>query len=113
MAGTGIIFYGVCFTTVSFAPGSIGANTSSEVAVTMPGILASDVVIAFIKPTLTAGIDVGSGRVSAANTVRVLFQNSTASPIVVPTETYTVVVMRPEKTLGGPDALSGGSVIFQ
>lgn len=110
---TGIIFYGMCFTQVSITPGAISANTSSDVTVTMPGLLATDVVIAVLKPTLTAGVDTGNARATAANTMKITFQNSTASPVTPATETYTVVVARPEKALGGPDALSGGSVIFQ
>lgn len=108
----GIKFYGTCFTQAIVNPGAIGANTSVAVTVPMQGILTTDVIIAVIKPTLTAGIDVGSAFVSATNVAKITLQNSTASPITPPSETYTLVVMRPEKALGGPDALSGGSVIF-
>lgn len=113
MSGGGIgSFDKFCSTQVSVTPGQIGSSTSSEVVITMPGILTTDIVLAFIKPTLTAGIDVGNPRISAANTIRVNFQNSSASPVTPPTEIYTVYIVRPEKALGGPDALSGGSVIF-
>lgn len=113
MSVSGIPFYNFCSTTVSVTPGPISANTSTEVQVTMPGITTSDLVIAFIKPTLTAGLDVGNGRVSAANTVRVLFQNGTSATITPATETYSVLVYRPEIPLGNVDALSGGNVIFK
>lgn len=113
MSGGGIgSFDRFCSGTVSVTPGGILANTSSEVIITMPGLLTTDVVLQFIKPTLTAGVDLGNFRVSAANTLRVTFQNSTASTVTPPTEIYTYYVCRPEKALGGPDALSGGSVIF-
>ena len=113
MSGRGLqIFDGFCSGQVVFSPGSIAANTTAEVTVTMPGLQVGDMVLAFVKPTLSAGVDLGNFRVSAANTMKVTFQNSTASPVVPPSETYSYVIFRPEKALGGPDALSGGSVIF-
>lgn len=112
MTGGGIPFYGVCVTQLLMNPGSISANTAAELTFTMPGLLVTDVVLAVVKPTLTAGIDVGNTRVSAINTVAITFQNSTASPIDPPAETYTFVILRPEKAIGGPDALTGGVVIF-
>jgi hypothetical protein len=113
MSGRGsIIFDGFCFTQVSITPGSVGANTSVDVTVTMPGLLASDVVLAVLKPTLTAGVNLGNARATAANTMKVTFQNSTASPIVVGTETYQVAIVRPEKAAGSADGLTGGNVIF-
>lgn len=108
----GIPFYGVCFTQLNINVGSVSGNTSVEQTFTMPGLLTTDVVIAVVKPTLTTGFDVGNTRISAANTVAITFNNNTGSPIDPPLETYTFVVMRPEKALGGPDALTGGSVIF-
>lgn len=113
MSGPGISFYGICVTQLLMNPGSISGNTASELTFTMPGLLTTDIVISVVKPTLTAGLDIGNTRVSAANTVAITFQNSTASPIDPPAETYTFVVLRPEKAIGGPDALSGGVVIFQ
>lgn len=112
MSRGGIDFTGLCFTTVSVTPGAISANTSAEVTVTLNGALATDVVLNFIKPTLTAGIDIGNFRMSANNTMKATYQNSTAAPITPPTETYTLVISRPEKVLGGSDALSGGNVVF-
>lgn len=112
MSVSGIPFYGVCFTQLLMNPGSISGNTATELTFTLPGLLTSDVVVSVVKPTLTAGLDIGNTRVSANNTVAITFQNSTASPIDPPSENYTFVIMRPEKTLGGPDALSGGVVIF-
>lgn len=112
MTGGGIPFYGFCATQLLMNPGVVGANTAAELTFTLPGLLTSDVVMSVVKPTLTAGLDIGNTRVSANNTVAITFQNSTASPIDPPAETYTFIVFRPEKTLGGPDALTGGVVIF-
>lgn len=112
MTGGGIPFYGFCATQLLMDPGSIAGNTAAELTFTLPGLLISDVVMSVVKPTLTAGLDIGNTRVSANNTVAITFQNSTSSPINPPNETYTFVIFRPEKTLGGPDALTGGVVIF-
>lgn len=113
MSGGGIgSFDRLCVTQLAMNPGSIGANTAVELTFTMPGLLITDIVMTVVKPTLTVGLDIGNTRVSAANTVAITFQNSTASPIDPPLETYTFIVMRPEKAIGGPDALSGGVVIF-
>lgn len=113
MSGPGINFDGYCSGQVSVTPNAILASTSSEVSVTMPGLLTTDIVLQFIKPTLTAGIDIGNFRISAANTLRVTYQNSTTATITPPTETYSYYVCRPQNALGGPDALSGGVVIFK
>lgn len=113
MSVSGIPFYGVCVTQLLMNPGSVSGNTAAEFTFTMPGLLVTDIVMTVVKPSLTAGLDIGNIRVSAANTVAITFQNSTGSPIDPPAETYTFVVLRPEKAIGGPDALTGGVVIFQ
>lgn len=113
MSGTGIIFYGKCYTQQTVTPGTINANTSSEVTITFNGLKASDVCIQALKPTLTAGVDISNPRISADNTLKLTFQNSTASNIAVPAELYTFVFERPENVIGGADALSGGNVIFK
>lgn len=112
MPGSGIVFYGICATQLLMNPGSISGNTTVELSFILPGLLTSDVVLTVVKPTLTAGVDIGNTRVTANNTIAITFQNSTASPIDPPAENYTFVIFRPEKTLGGPDALTGGNVIF-
>ena len=113
MSGRGlIIFDGFCATQVSITPGAISGATSQDVTVTMPGLLSTDIIINVIKPTLTAGLDIGNSRASAANTMKITFQNSTASPVTPPTETYIVLIFRPEKPPGSADGLTGGSVIF-
>ena len=111
MAG-GIVFDSYCFTQASVAPGTIAANTSAEISVTCNGLRNTDLCVFATKPTLTAGIDIGNARVSAANTLKITYQNSTSSGIAVPTEVYNLMFARPQNNLGGPDALSGGNVIF-
>lgn len=112
MSGTGIIFYGICFTQLLFDPPSIGANTSVDIQFPLPGALITDVVLSVSKPSLTAGLDIGNTRMTANGIMSVTYQNSTATPINAGAEVYTISIARPEKVLGGPDALSGGNVIF-
>lgn len=113
MSGRGlIIFDGFCCTQLLMNPGSISGNTATELTFTLPGLLTTDIILCVVKPTLTAGLDVGNTRVSAANTVAITFQNSTASPIDPPAENYQFVIFRPEKPPGSADGLSGGNVIF-
>lgn len=71
-------------------------STSTEFDFTVPGVAVGDVVISVIKPSLTAGVVVGSARVKAANTVAVTFGNCTAGGVDPASETYTFVIGRPE-----------------
>lgn len=75
-------------------PTAVTANTSAEKSMTITGVLATDMVAVVNKPTSQAGLLVGSGRVSAANTVQVTFGNDTGAT-VTPTvgETYEVITL--------------------
>jgi hypothetical protein len=96
-----IPFDRLCISTLSINPASVGANTSAEQSFTLPGVQIGDVILDTIKPSLTAGLSLGSARVSAANTVAITFVNSTAAPIDAAAETYTLVILRPEKVIAG------------
>jgi hypothetical protein len=50
-------------------------STSTEFDFTVPGVKVGDVVISVNKPSLTAGVVVGSARVKAADTVAVTYGN--------------------------------------
>ena len=73
-------------------PTLVAPNTSGERAMTVTGVLATDMVAVVNKPTTQAGLLVGTARVSAANTIQVTFGNDTAATIT-PTvgETYEVI----------------------
>lgn len=61
---------------------AIAANTTGEVAVTIPGVLATDHFAgAEIASTLNAGLAAGGGYVSAADTVTLRFINTTAGSL--------------------------------
>lgn len=86
--------------TFTYDPASIAAATTAEQTVTIPGLRVGDYV-EVSKPTLTAGVGVVNVRVSAANTLAIQWVNATAAPVDPPSETYTLFVLRPEKTTGG------------
>lgn len=72
---------------------SVAPATSAEQTFTVAGLLPGDVVTV-VKPSLTAGLDVGNVRVSAANTLAITFVNATAAAIDPAAETYILVAMR-------------------
>ncbi len=73
---------------------SVAANTSAEVDITVTGVETTDVVLAVAKPTLEAGLLVGSARVKAANTISVQVANVTAGAIDEISETWTITIMK-------------------
>lgn len=81
---------------ITWSPVSVAANTSAAQNATVPGVvLGQDFCLDVTKGSEQAGLSIGQTRVSAANTITVVFVNSTASPIV-PTaaETYQFAVVR-------------------
>lgn len=85
----------------TFDPASIAAATSAEQTVTIPGLRVNDYVSDVTKPSLTAGVGIVNSRVSAANTLAITFMNATASPVDPPSEVYSALIFRPEKTQTG------------
>lgn len=77
---------------------SKSANTTGEQTVTVPGVKAGDIVVAVNKPSHSAGLGIVNARVSAADTIAITFGNYTGSPIDPASETYTIVIARPENT---------------
>jgi len=75
------------------APGTIAANTTAEVDVTIDGISTRSVVISVSKPTHTTGLGIVNYRVKAADTVSITFMNNTGSGIDPGSEEYTIIVM--------------------
>jgi hypothetical protein len=80
-----------------FNPANVVKDTAVEQAVTVTGVEVGDVVIVN-KPTVDAGVGVIGCRVTAQNTVGLVFANFTgaAGADVNPgSETYLFAVMRP------------------
>lgn len=84
--------------------GSVAANTSETETATVTGVKVGDIVIAE-KPTLEAGLLIGTCWVSAADTVSIQVGNLTASPIDAASETWTFTVLRPEDVNDYPDSV--------
>lgn len=67
--------------TTDLVIGACAATAVTEVSVTVPGAAVGDQILASCRQTLTAGIALVGGRVSAANTVQLSLLNVTAAPI--------------------------------
>lgn len=80
---------------VSLDLGSQGAATTTENAVTIAGLLATDDIIAVIPPSgLNAGLGISHARVTAADTASIRVINATAGAIDPAALTYRVIVGR-------------------
>ncbi len=75
------------------------ASTSNEQTITVPGLETTDRVFGITKPTLQAGLTVGTCRVSAADTLAITFIASGGTVTPTANEVYSVLVARPENTL--------------
>lgn len=84
---------------LTLSPASVAANTTAEQTFTMPGLLATDVIINVNKPTAQAGLGIVGMRVAGANSLALTFSNNTASPIVpTASQVYLVTWGRPDST---------------
>lgn len=85
----------------SLNPGSVAAGTSAEQNVPVTGVKVGDFVIAE-KPSLDAGLVVGSCRVSADGNIKVNLANCTGvtggSAINAGDEVWRFLIFRPTKT---------------
>lgn len=79
----------------TFDAASVAANTTAEQDVTVLGLLPNDYV-AVNKPSLNAGLGIANARVKSANLLSITYVNSTGSGINPASETYTLLVIRPE-----------------
>lgn len=74
------------------------ASTSNEQTVTVPGLrLATDKAMGITKPTLQAGLAVGTARISADDTLAVTFITSGATVTPTANEVYSVLIARLEQ----------------
>jgi hypothetical protein len=78
---------------VAYTPTSVGAATTVEQTVTVPGVKIGDMV-QVTPPAHVAGVALGSARVAVANVVRVTWVNATAAPVTPPAGTYKFLWMR-------------------
>lgn len=78
----------------TFDPPSLAANASAIYSVTVNGLAVGDIVL-ISKPTYTAGWIITGGLVTGSNTLQVQVRNLTGSAIDPPSETYSIVGIRP------------------
>ncbi len=89
-------FGGVFYTDVTYDAADLAAGTAVDAAVTVPGILSTDVIVAVVPPAAyNGGLSVQSARVASANTVTVRIFNSTAGALNAASGTWRFVVGRP------------------
>lgn len=79
--------------TVTFDAASIAINTTAEQTITVPGVAVGDFV-AVNKLSHDAGQGIVNARVSAADTVSVVFSNNTGTAINPASATYLLLIMR-------------------
>ena len=72
---------------VTFNPANVAANTASRQTVTVTGVKTTD-ILNVNPPTMTAGLNLVGWRVSATDTVELVFLNSTGSGIDEASGTY-------------------------
>ena len=87
--------YGVASITIDVA--SVAVNTTAEQTFTVQG-LTTDMFVAVVKSSLSAGLGIVNARVSAANTLAITFVNATAGAIDPASEAYKVFWFKPEKS---------------
>jgi hypothetical protein len=74
---------------------NVGANTSVERTITVPGLRAGiDVVTGISKPSAQAGLAIVAGRVSANDTLALTYMNSSGGAVGPAAETYLVGIAR-------------------
>lgn len=80
----------------TLTPGSVGATTQAEQTFTVTGVQAGDVVIAMnmAGPPGASGVWATNVRVSAANTIAITYENTTAGALTPTSQAYTFVIMR-------------------
>lgn len=75
--------------------GAVGAASSVEVAVTVPGAAVGDLVLFAARQANVTAVSFGGGRVSAANTVQLRFTNGSAAGATPPaTDDYDVYIIQ-------------------
>lgn len=88
---------GIYVARITIDPASVATITTAEQTFTVPGVLVGDLAFAN-KPSCTTGLGLAGVRVTAANTIGVTFVNPTAGGVDAASETWSILVIRPEST---------------
>jgi len=77
------------------ATSNVAANSTTVLSMTVPGLVANDMIVGVTKPSSQAGVGVSGAWVSAANTVQVIMSNPTAANVALTAnETYFITTVR-------------------
>jgi hypothetical protein len=76
---------------LSLSPASVAPNTTAEQTFTFAGLQLNDFVDVMSVGTQQAGLSLGNSRVTAANTLGIVFGNNTAATIT-PTSSATYLL---------------------
>lgn len=100
------------WTQLTLSPTAVASSTTSTQTFTVNGLLATDLCVEIDKTVVQTGLFISNVNVIAVNTLQLQFANVTSASIT-PTANgiYNACFCRPEKVLGGADALSG-NVVF-
>jgi hypothetical protein len=81
---------------IQYSPGSstIPSYSTQENSYNVPGVLATDVAVSITMPSFANGISVGNIRVSAADTVNVVFVNPSNTARTIPNGIYALIIGR-------------------
>ena len=88
--------YGVLVMSVPVDPPNVGAATTADLMVTIPGLRTTDIVCAQFAPGPGNGYGMAGFYVSAADTLTIRWINPTAGAINPATITMLLAVFRPE-----------------
>jgi hypothetical protein len=81
--------------TVSITAASTNANTTAEQTFTIPGLQLGDILTVSPQFALSTLLTVENARVSAANTIAIAINNSTAGALTYPAGSFAIEVNRP------------------
>lgn len=85
---------GQAVVSVAVAPSSVGAATSAEQTVTVPGVAIGDFVAVMAASGTGNATAIAGARVSAANTVAIRYINPTAGALTPGASIYQVYIAR-------------------
>jgi hypothetical protein len=93
--GSGTAITKILKGTVTVNPASINANTVSSQTFTLTGATSGDSLILNVPAAdLTAGLAMYQSFVSAANTITIVFENTTGAPIDEESASWTYTLIR-------------------
>jgi hypothetical protein len=81
--------------TVSITPAATAATTTLEQTFTVPGLQVGDILTISPQFAISTLVTIENARVSAANTLAIAFNNSTAGSLTYPSGSYAIEVNRP------------------